>query len=76
VRFRQVRIQFECALRCLLLGNDAGAGIENIAGDTLPVIVGESRPGQRIIGLEIDRFPEPGPDSSMWAVNQRYLPCR
>ena len=61
VRFRQVRIQFERALGCLLLRNDAGAGIENIAGDTLPVIVGESGPSKRIIGLEIDRLLEPGP---------------
>ena len=60
VRLRQVRIQFERALGCLLLRNRAGTRVENTGGDTLAVIVGKSRPGQRIIGLEIDRLLEPG----------------
>ena len=40
-------------------------------GDTLAVIVGKSRPGQRIIGLEIYRLSDQAPDSSMWSPNQR-----
>ena len=60
MRLRQVRIQCERAFGCLLLRNDAGTRVKNIPGDTLPVIVGKTRPGQGVIGLEIDRLLEPG----------------